>query len=103
MWIKFPVKMSPKSPVVHGEETPTMLPLQRIGTLISGRLVLSMFVLLALTVLAVPAHAGPITQINTRAPIEFLTVNACTGEEVSITGEVHLLGQLVEDGSGSLH
>jgi hypothetical protein len=103
MRITFLGTLSPKSPIVRNEEPPTRLPLHRLGTLVTGRLVLSMVVLLALTGLVIPAHAGPITQINLRAPFELLTVNTCTGEEVTITGETHLLGHLVEDESGSSH
>jgi hypothetical protein len=67
-----------------------------------SRFVLSMFVLFALTVLVVPALAAPV-QINERVPFELPTFNACTGEEVTLTGEAHLLGHLVEDSSGSIH
>jgi hypothetical protein len=78
-----------------------MLQRHQIRTLVTGRLVLAIFVLFALTMLVAPAHAG--TQINVRAPFELLTFNACTGEVVTITGETHLLGHLVEDKSGSSH
>jgi len=61
-----------------------------------------MFVLFALTVLVVPALAAPV-QINERVPFELPTFNACTGEEVTLTGEAHFLGHLVEDSSGSVH
>src|SRR5258706_2970892 len=102
MRIKFLVKISPKSPVVHNGETPTRVQMHRIRSLIISRRMLSMFVLFALTVLVVPVHAEPV-QINMRAPFELLTVNACTGEEVMITGETHLLGHLVEAKGGSVH
>jgi hypothetical protein len=78
-----------------------MMRLHRIGTLVTRRLVLFMTVLFALTMLVVPAHAG--TEVNMWAPFEVLTLNACTGEVVLITGKTHLVGHLVDDGSGSRH
>src|SRR5206468_3354990 len=86
MRIKLLQKLSRKSPVVRNAETPTMLHLQRIGTQAARRLVLSMVVLFALTALVVPAHASPV-DINQRAPIALTTLNACTGEIVTVTGE----------------
>jgi hypothetical protein len=78
-----------------------MLQLHRIRTLITGRLVLAIVMLFALTVLVVPAHAG--TQINLRVPFELYVSSDCNGEAVTITGEAHLLANFVEDKSGGSH
>jgi hypothetical protein len=97
------MKLSAKSPVVCNEETLNISQLHHISTRGVGRLVLSMLVLLALTILVVPAHAEPPTKINERGPFELHVSSDCTGEEVTITGEAQILGHAVEDSSGGSH
>ncbi len=61
------------------------------------------FVLGILVILALTMAANAAVTQNIKIPIDQILSGPCTGEDIELTGELHLLSTLTEDGAGGYH
>ncbi len=64
-------------------------------------LTLILSVALVAVSLSLPVRAEVVT--NTSVPFSTTVYNSCTGEPVHLTGELHVLVHITEDGNGGFH